>query len=50
MKYLDIIENYDLWMEYVDPSGVDSEEDFNNMTFAEKLNIIKASFGLEANV
>ena len=47
MKYADIIENYDLWMEYVDPSAVDSEEDFNRMTFAEKLDIIKASFGLE---
>lgn len=49
MKYTDIINDYDLWMEYVDSSGVDTEEDFNNMTFAEKLDIIKASFGLEAN-
>lgn len=47
MKYADIINDYKLWMEYVDPSGVDTEEDFNNMTVGEKLDIIKNSFGLE---
>ena len=47
MKYADIINDYDLWMEYVDPSGVDSEQDFNRMTVGEKLDIIKSSFGLE---
>ena len=49
MKYSDIINDYKLWMEYVDTTGIDSEEDFNRMTFAEKLEMIKACFGLEAN-
>lgn len=42
-----IITDYNLWMEYVDPSGVDSEEKFNSMSFGEKLDIIKVCFGIE---
>ena len=42
-----IATDYKLWMEYVDPDGVDSEQKFNSMSFGEKLDIIKICFGIE---
>lgn len=43
--HTEIANNYSLWMEYVDPSGIDSEEDFNAMSTEQKLETINACFG-----
>jgi len=45
--HVEIANNYALWMEYVDPSGIDSEEAFSSMSAEEKINIIKTCFGEE---
>lgn len=42
---LEIANSYALWMEYVDPSGIDSESAFNAMTIAERLEVIQSCFG-----
>ena len=41
-SYAEIANNYSLWQEYVDPSGLDSEESFNARTEAEKIEVITA--------
>lgn len=47
--HAEIANSYALWMEYVDPSGIDSEEAFNSMSAEEKIDIIKTCFGEEKN-
>lgn len=37
----EIAESFKLWGEYVDPLGIDSEQDFDNMDLEEKLKIIR---------
>lgn len=43
----EIANNYKLWMDYVDPSGLDTEEKFNSMSESEKLDMIEKCFGSE---
>jgi hypothetical protein len=42
---IEIANNYNLWMEYVDPSGLDTKEAFDAMSDAEKIAIIESCFG-----
>lgn len=45
--YAELASEYDLWMEYVDPSGLDSEEAFEAMSMETKLKLIEGCFGPE---
>lgn len=45
--YAQIAADYQLWMEYADPSGYDSEAQFNEKTIAEKIAFLKSCFGDE---
>lgn len=40
----EIAASYDLWREYVDPSGIDSEEEFEAYSMEERLQIIQDCF------
>lgn len=37
-----IATDFNLWMEYADPSGLDSEDDFNTKTTAEKVAFLES--------
>lgn len=39
---LEIATNFALWQEYADPSGIDSEEQFNERSESENLQILQA--------
>jgi hypothetical protein len=39
-----IANSYDLWIEYVDPSGVDTQESFEAISVQERIEIINACF------
>jgi len=41
------VKNYDAWVEYVDPEGVITEEEFERMSSKEKVEIIEKVFGNE---
>ena len=43
------ITDYDAWTEYVDPQGVITEDQFCRMTPSEKMEIIEAVFGADAD-
>jgi hypothetical protein len=43
------IKDYSAWAEYVDPQGVITEAEFYRMTPIEKLTIIEAVFGPDAD-
>ena len=45
ITYEEIAESFELWGEYVDPSGCDTETDFNRMTVEEKIAIQVHCFG-----
>ena len=45
--YEDIAMDYSLWATYVDPYGLMTEEDFDSMTFDEKVELQKRLFGPE---
>lgn len=45
--YSEIANSYVLWMEYIDPSGIESEKSFNQKSEAEKIQIITWCFGEE---
>ena len=45
--YLEIANNYALWMEYADPQGLDSEADFNAMNEQERIAFLVSCFGDE---
>lgn len=45
--YKEIAEDYDLWLECVDPDGLVSEGSFNSMSLADKIAKIEESFGPE---
>lgn len=47
-SYSEIANNYALWMEYVDPSGLDSEESFNAKSEQEKIEFMARCFGPES--
>jgi hypothetical protein len=40
----EIANDFNLWQQYVDPSGIDTKDDFENMDEAEKLEIIQQCF------
>jgi hypothetical protein len=40
----EIATRYSLWMEYVDPSGIDTEEAFDAMSIERKISIIETCF------
>lgn len=44
--YKEIANCFYLWQEYVDPDGNDSQEDFESMTFQERIDIIEGCFGI----
>ena len=44
----EICSSYMLWGEYVDPDGVDSEEEFNRMTMEQRMEIMNTCFWYEA--
>lgn len=46
-SYSEIANNYSLWMEYADPSGMDTEESFNAKSAQEKIEFLVACFGPE---
>ena len=33
--------NYDAWMEYIDPDGIMKEDEFQTLTVAEKIELIR---------
>lgn len=43
----EICSSYILWGEYVDPDGIDSEEEFERMTMEQRLAIIESIFFFE---
>ena len=43
------ITDYSAWAEYVDPQGIVSEDKFGRMTPSEKMEIIEAVFGADAD-
>jgi hypothetical protein len=45
--YQQIAENFSLWSEYVDPSGLHSQEDFDAMTLEEKIDFQVKCFGAQ---
>lgn len=45
--YAEIANDWNLWAEYVDPAGVDSEEEFDAKTEAEKIAFMESCFGKE---
>lgn len=45
--YSDMIDSYDIWREYVDPSRTVSEKKFNKMSDGAKRKIITEAFGEE---
>jgi hypothetical protein len=45
--YKQIAENFALWREYVDPSGLHTQEDFDSMTLQEKIDFQINCFGPE---
>lgn len=48
LTYEEIASDFKLWGEYVDPDGVDSEEEFNRMTLEQRVEIIDTCFWYEA--
>lgn len=48
LTYEEIASDFKLWGEYVDPDGVDSEEEFNRMTLEQRVEIIDTLFWYEA--
>lgn len=46
-SYTQIADNYTLWQEYADPSGVDTEKSFNAKSTQDKIEILIACFGPE---
>ncbi len=47
--YAELASDYRLWMEYVDPSGVDSPDAWEAMSTARRMEIIVACFGEEVS-
>ncbi len=47
VTYAEIASSWQLWIEYVDVVGVDTEEGFNKMPLDEKIALIVACFGPE---
>ena len=41
------VNSYEAWVEYVDPQGVITEEEFKQMSSKEKIEIIEKVFGKE---
>jgi hypothetical protein len=48
-SYQQIAKSYSLWEEYVDPSGLTTEEDFDAMTDDEKIEFQIKCFGSETS-
>lgn len=47
IKYSEIAQNYNLWSDYCDPSGLDTEEVFKSKSPEEKIDFLVACFGPE---
>lgn len=45
--YKQIAEDFRLWGEYVDPSGLDSEADFDTLSIEDKISMEVRMFGPE---
>lgn len=41
----EIARSFELWMEYVDRLGVMSRDDFDALTLADRLDLMRAAFG-----
>lgn len=48
--YAEIANSFALWMEYVDPSGHDTQEKFDSMSTEEKIAFQEKCFGPEASI
>jgi hypothetical protein len=48
LTYEKICSSYELWSEYVDQDGIDSEEDFNRMTMEQRMELIETLYWYEA--
>lgn len=46
-SYTEIANDYNLWGEYVDPQATMTEDEFNEMTEAEKVEMQKDLFGAD---
>jgi hypothetical protein len=46
-SYADIAASFPLWQEYVDPSGLTTEEEFDAMTIDEKIEFQVKCFGAQ---
>jgi hypothetical protein len=44
---IEMASDYELWVEYVDPDGVVSQEEFDAMSVAERIAMIEEVFGKE---
>jgi hypothetical protein len=47
-SYAELAADYRLWMEYVDPAGIDTPEAWEAMPMERRLEILTACFGEEA--
>lgn len=48
-SYEEIANSYALWLEFVDPSGLTTEADFEAQSVEEKVEFIKSCFGPDEN-
>lgn len=46
--YAEIAADYRLWEEYVDPSALQTEEDFDAMTIEERIKFMVECFGINS--
>lgn len=46
-SYQEIAESYNLWIEYVDPAGVGTQEWFDSISIPERIDWIVRCFGKE---
>ena len=47
ITHIQMATDYELWVEYVDPAGVVTENEFDAMSVAERIAIIEEVFGKE---
>lgn len=50
MTYEEIAKNWSLWIEYVDPNGEMTKEEFDALSVEEKIEIQVAAFGPEKSI
>ena len=47
ITHIEMASDYELWLEYVDPAGVVSQEQFDAMSVTERIAMIEEVFGKE---